>query len=500
MTWCAWTCGTSAAKACATDLVLLAHANVGFELQGSLLMSFSGAEGTAAIADQLDAVLATTAALLETPPAPRTGPPASRPIRVLHVINGEHYAGAERVQDLLALSLPEQGYQVGFACLKPGRFAAARLSQQAPLYDVAMRSRFDLRPVGQLARLINSDGYDLIHTHTSRSALLGAIVAAKTGVPLVHHIHSAATPDTLRDLRHRISGQVERVAFRRADAVIAVSTAIADYARRGGVKPAAPHGRTQRRADRRELSRKPVPAGPWTVGIVALLSQRKGLEVLLEAGARLHAQQIPLRLQIVGPFETPEYQARMHALAQRLGIASLVDWRGFRSDVSAELSTMDIFVMPSVLREGLPMVLLEAMAAGVPIVGSRVEGIPEVIRDREDGLLFTPGDAADLARAVARLVDGDADRDALRKALIAGKSAVTQTAAWPPASRQVYAHVLAGRARRPCNKSHHAILDLFRGPTMSQVITDETPEVLEAAPQDVARDARRACCRSWAST
>ena len=136
----------------------------------------------------------------------------------------------------------------------------------------------------------------------------------------------------------------------------------------------------------------------------------------------------------------------MHALAQRLGIASLVDWRGFRSDVSAELSTMDIFVMPSVLREGLPMVLLEAMAAGVPIVGSRVEGIPEVIRDREDGLLFTPGDAADLARAVARLVDGDADRDALRESAYRRQVSRYSDRSMAAGVAQVYAHVLAGRA------------------------------------------------------
>ena len=207
-------------------------------------------------------------------------------LRVLHVINGEHYAGAERVQDLLALRLPDEGYDVGFACLKPGRFAAARRSQAAPLHVLPMQSRLDLRPVLALAHIVKQGGYSVIHTHTSRSALLGSLAAKMSRVALVHHIHSAATPDTLRDLRDGISAAVERFGFRRADAVIAVSPGIAAYARRGGVRgdrlTIVPNGVPA--VDR--LTDKLPPAGPWTVGTVALFRERKGLEVLLEAAAR----------------------------------------------------------------------------------------------------------------------------------------------------------------------------------------------------------------------
>src|SRR5690349_15366957 len=81
-------------------------------------------------------------------------------VRVLHVINGEDYAGAERVQDRLALQLPTHGFEVGFACLKPGRFARVRQSQGAPLYEFPMRNRFDVRPVLQMARLIREESYE----------------------------------------------------------------------------------------------------------------------------------------------------------------------------------------------------------------------------------------------------------------------------------------------------------------------------------------------------
>jgi len=395
------------------------------------------------IVDDSDTSQGAQAGALDELMAMRSVDASDHKIRVLHVINGEHYAGAERVQDLLALCLPALGYEAGFACLKPGRFAAARLAQQAPLYDVSMQSRLDLRPACAIARLVKRDGYSIIHTHTSRSALLGAMAAAMSHVPVVQQLHSAGTADTLRYIRDRVSAMVERFAFRRADAVIAVSRAICAYARRGGVKgdrvTVVPNGvPTVER-----LAHKSSPTGAWTIGTVALFRERKGLEVLIEAVARLHAQGLPVRLRIVGPFETPEYEARMRGLADQLGASDVIDWRGFRADIASELAAMDLFVMPSVLREGLPMVILEAMAAGVPIVGSRVEGIPEVIRDGQDGLLVRPGDADDLSQAIARVVCGDVDSQALRASAYRRQVSDFSDRSMAAGVARVYAEVLA---------------------------------------------------------
>src|SRR5262249_31685582 len=137
--------------------------------------------------------------LLEHPPrkAPANAPTAAASesshrlttLRVLHVINGEHYAGAERVQDLLALRLPDLGIDVEFACIKPNRFAANRQSQSTPLTALPMVSRFDLRPAWRLARMVRSHQFDIIHTHTPRAALVGQIAARLADVPLVHHVH-----------------------------------------------------------------------------------------------------------------------------------------------------------------------------------------------------------------------------------------------------------------------------------------------------------------------
>src|SRR5262245_41557397 len=87
----------------------------------------------------------------------RTGAPgfASTTIRALHLVNGEHYSGAERVQDLLATQLPRLGCEVGFICVKPRRFPAARESKDTPLVEMPMRGRFDLRVVKRIVRMIH---------------------------------------------------------------------------------------------------------------------------------------------------------------------------------------------------------------------------------------------------------------------------------------------------------------------------------------------------------
>jgi glycosyltransferase involved in cell wall biosynthesis len=128
----------------------------------------------------------------------------------------------------------------------------------------------------------------------------------------------------------------------------------------------------------------------------------------------LRAAGRPVRLRAVGSFETPDYEIQIRRLADSLGLVGAIDWRGFSSDVNAELERMDLFVLPSLFGEGLPMVVLEAMAAGTPVIATRVEGVPEAIREDVDGLLAKPGDVDDLARKIASVMDGLADWRALR--------------------------------------------------------------------------------------
>jgi glycosyltransferase involved in cell wall biosynthesis len=329
--------------------------------------------------------------------------------RVLHLINGEFYAGAERVQDLLAQKLGDFGFDVEFACLKSGVFDARRQSRQARVHHLPMRYRGDLSPGYRLARMVRENRIGLLHTHTPRSALLGTLVSRLTGVPMVHHVHSPAENDTEHALRNARNAVVERWSLRGARRLIAVSSSLERHlCDRGYARERireVPNGVPM--SERRRLSYR--PGEELVVGTVALYRPRKGIEVLLEALARLRAAQVPVRLHAVGPFETPAYEESVRDLVRRLDLQDAVDWAGFRSDVGAEFGRMHVFALPSLYGEGMPMVVLEAMAAGLPVVSTRVEGIPQVVRDGEDGLLATPGDAEGLVAALARIVRGEVD-------------------------------------------------------------------------------------------
>jgi glycosyltransferase involved in cell wall biosynthesis len=330
--------------------------------------------------------------------------------RVLHVINGEHYSGAERVQDLLAQELPACGFDVSFACVKPERFPDARKCQQAPLYRAPMRGRFDLKCGRELAKLICSENFELVHAHTPRSLLAGAIASREAGVPLVYHVHSPTGRDSTRWLQNFINARMERWLLKRAAKLIAVSPSLAELMVRegfsedrvayvpNGVPAVMPYPRQR-------------PTGTWTLGMAALFRPRKGVEVLLEALAILRSRGCDVRLRAIGPFETPEYQHEVHALVDHLGIANCVQWTGFVSDIHAELRQVDLFVLPSLFGEGLPMVVLEAMAAGLPVVASRVEGIPAAIREGIDGLLVPPSDPEALANAIAEIMKPNSPYD-----------------------------------------------------------------------------------------
>ncbi len=331
-------------------------------------------------------------------------------VRVLHVINGEHYSGAERVQDLLAQGLPEFGFEVGFACVKPDRFPSARHAQQAVLHETPMRGRFDFGCVRRLTRLIHDENYALVHAHTPRSVLVGSLAAHRAGVPLVYHVHSPTARDSTRRMQNFVNAKLERWSLRRADRLITVSPSLRQWMRTQGFESEqvvyVPNGVPEIFGPERQ-----EPQGTWTLGMAALFRPRKGVEVLIEALAALRSRGIDVRLRAVGPFETSLYQREVYQLAIRLGIDDAIDWTGFVEDVPAELEQIDLFVLPSLFGEGLPMVVLEAMAAGVPVVASRVEGVPEAIRHREDGLLCEPGSVSQLTLAIESLVEGKNESD-----------------------------------------------------------------------------------------
>jgi glycosyltransferase involved in cell wall biosynthesis len=371
---------------------------------------------------------------------------ATATIPVLHVINGECYAGAERVQDLLAKNLSAMGFSVGFACVKSDQFDRMRECRDAPLFETPMRGRLDLSAAWRIAKIVREGDYRLLHTHGVRTAMVGGLASVLTGAPMIYHVHSPTSHDSMRRWQDALNGFVERGCLRRASRVIAVSQAMAEHIASEGFDRArirvVPNGVPALKY----VPQRHRPSQCWTLGVVALFRPRKGIEVLLDAMALLLRQGEPVKLRAVGRFESPEYQVEIADRAERLGLVEHITWTGFTQNVGAELQKMDLFVLPSLFGEGLPMVVLEAMAAGVPVVSTRVTGIPEAIRDGVDGLLAAPGDAVDLARAISAMVCGNADWAAMRESAMARQAALFSDLGMARGVANVYREVLAERS------------------------------------------------------
>ena len=329
-------------------------------------------------------------------------------VNALHLINGEHFSGAERVQDLLAMAMPNFGYDVGFACLKAKKFPEVRNSR-TPLFELEMKSKFSLSCFRDVVDLAQAHDFKVLHAHTPRTLMIAALAARKLKCPLVYHVHSPVGRDSNRGLMNRLNSVIEKLSLRRVDKMICVSNSLRQYMADSG----HPEGKLAVVANGVEpvldLPQRDAPKGVWTIGTMALFRPRKGTEVLLHALKALKDEDVPVRLRAVGPFETESYQEEVLALVDQLGVGDMIEWTGFQTDVNAQLNAMDIFVLPSLYGEGLPMVVLEAMANAVPVIASDVEGIPEAVRDGVDGLIFKSGDSSDLAEKLASVV-GNVDR------------------------------------------------------------------------------------------
>ncbi len=324
--------------------------------------------------------------------------------RVLHVVNGEHFSGAERVQQLLGKQLPWFGFEASIACVKPGKFPELCDLPSEQVFAARMQGRCDLRVVGQLARQVVERHIDVLHAHTPRTALVTALVSMRTGVPWVYHVHSPTARDSTRGFINRANHLLELVSIRGCQQLITVSRSLR-------------HEMLSRGVPRSRLSVVPngVPAiepivpgdrqdkPAWKLGLIALMRPRKGVEVALQAMHLIKQQQLPITLELIGGFETEDYRKHILDLIHSLRLQEHVQWSGFTNDIATAIRRLDAMVLPSLFGEGMPMVVLEALAAGVPVIATRVEGTPEVVRDGVEGLLAEPTCARSLADKIVQL-------------------------------------------------------------------------------------------------
>ena len=168
----------------------------------------------------------------------------------------------------------------------------------------------------------------------------------------------------------------------------------------------------RRRASAAEAKRElGLPTDSFLIGAVGRLSAEKGFDVLLRALARLVAQGANVELLLVGE---GEQRPELEALATSLGCRNRVHLAGFQTETSRYFEAMDAYALSS-LREGLPNVVLEALAMDVPLVATRIAGVPRIIDDGHNGLLVEPGSVEELAAALGRLKEDGELREQLRR-------------------------------------------------------------------------------------
>ena len=356
-------------------------------------------------------------------PAPR------RPIRVLQLITSLERGGAENHLLALLTHADRTAFEIETAVLAgEGELVPVFREADIPVHLLHASGRFDAGALTRLIRLLRSGNFDIVHSHLFRADIYAGLAVARMGDRRPLLVSTRHNDD--RFFLNPFVGLVHYAVSAQQDLIIAISDHIARFTVARGVRHPARvrrvyHGiepplmRALERDGQRIRAELGVGPDAFVVGNVGRLAPQKGqrhliaaMPVLLERVPRAHAV-------IAGGGDLEAY---LRDLADEMGVGDRVHVLGPRRDVPALMHAIDVFAMPSIW-EGFGLVLLEAMAAGRPIVASRVATIPEVVVDGQTGILVPAGDPLALADGLAALADqpalarqyGEAGRERLRR-------------------------------------------------------------------------------------
>ena len=351
-------------------------------------------------------------------PAPAV-PRGARKLRVLHLIHHLELGGAEVLLTGLLPRLDRTAFAVHAACVdRGGPLVDVLRGRGVPTHVIGRRGAADLGVVGRPARLLRDLRIDLVNTHAFSAGFWGRLAARQARTPLVvATMH--ATAGWRRPLKHRL---LNRLLLPGTDRLVAVSRAVKTSLIEREHVPAArisviPNGIDPdrlRTADAPAALRAShgIPAAGHVVGMVARCRAEKGGPVFIAALAHLVRAGRDIQGVLVG--DGPAL-AEWRRIAADAGLGDRLRFAGSDPDVARWLGCMDVLVCPSI-EESFGLVALEGLAAGVPVVASRVGGLQEILADGRDARLVDAGDARATAAAVAELID----RPALARELVRG--------------------------------------------------------------------------------
>jgi glycosyltransferase involved in cell wall biosynthesis len=351
-------------------------------------------------------------------------------IRILRVIARLNVGGPAIHSTLLTERLDPSRYESRLVAgsIEPGEGDYLDLHRRVlsglitvPDLGREIRGLSDLRTLWALVRLIREFRPHVVHTHTAKAGAVGRAAALLCRVPVVvHTFHGHVLRGYFSPARTRVFLEIERRLGRRSSALIAVSPKVREELldlRVGrpddvhvvplGLDLAKFRDFRQPRAEARAALGLPDDA--FVTSIVARLVPIKAHEVFLEAARHLLAVRPDAVFLVVGDGQRRE---ELEALAAGLGLGESVRFLGWRADLERIYRASDVVVLTS-KNEGSPVALIEAMAAGRPVVSTCVGGVPDVVTEGESGLLVEMDDAVGLARALARLAGDRALGEAL---------------------------------------------------------------------------------------
>lgn len=340
---------------------------------------------------------------------------ASGPIRVTHLLDGRHFGGAEQMVRRLVERAPAHRIAASVYCLSQGRLATMLKQERLPFRCFPSSGRFDFKMLAALARAANEDEIQLFQAHTSRTHLLARILSQWTGRPNVTTIHAPiALDENVGRRAHPVRAWVERFGRYWTDHIVTVSREEAQRLQAqertppgkvtwipNGVEPLEqPNWPARREHLLRWLNVRNRPEPRLIIAMVAQMRPRKGPEVLLWAFARWRQQGgPPATLFMIGDDEFTRgsgYLDTLKHMAAQLGILDSVCFTGFSPDPWTLAAGADLFVLPSLFGEGLPLVLLEAMNHELPVLASDTPGNRELIEPGLNGWLHPAGNARQL--------------------------------------------------------------------------------------------------------
>ena len=327
------------------------------------------------------------------------------PLRVMFVTTSMPVGGMETLLVELVRRMDRERFAPELCCLKYLDTLGEKLAAELPVHTGLLTSKYDLRVLPRLTRLLRRRKIDAVVTVGTGGDKMfwGRLAAWSAGVPVIcSALHSTGLPDRVERLNRLLTPLT--------DAFIGVAEPHGRYlAEHEGCPPrkvrVIPNGVDVERfhpawpdaALRQELR---LEAADEVVGIVAALRPEKNHELFLEVAARIHAQRPQAKFLVVG--DGPR-RAKLESLAAKLNITDAVRFAGTRADVPRVLGLMNVFLLTSHM-EANPVSIMEAMACEKPAVAPRVGSVPETVHDGENGYLFSAGDADTAAARVLELL------------------------------------------------------------------------------------------------